>query len=100
MGYYTRYRLSIVSGDDYITDYKQEISDSTDYKYLFDEEIKWYEHENDMITYSKKHPNVLFCLDGEGEENGDIWKAYFQNGKMFRTKGVISFEEFSINKLT
>jgi hypothetical protein len=99
MGYYTRHELSIVSGDDNITDYEQEISESTDYSYLFEDRIKWYECESDMKKYSKKHPNTVFCIDGEGEESGDIWKAYFQNGKMFKTKAVLMFEEFSVDKL-
>jgi hypothetical protein len=100
MGYYTRHKLSIVSGDDNFTDYEQEIADSIDYSHPFEDSIKWYDCEKDMRAYSKKHPNVVFCVDGEGEESGDIWKAYFQNGKMFRTKAVLQFEQFSTDKLT
>ena len=100
MGYYTRHELSIVSGNDNFTDYEQEITDSTNYSSLFYDSIKWYDCEKDMKDYSKKHPNVVFCIYGEGEESGDIWKAYFQNGKMFRTKAVLQFEEFSIEKLS
>lgn len=99
MGYYTRHELSIVSGNDYKTDYEKEITESTQYSSLFDDSIKWYDCEKDMKKYSKKHPNVVFCIDGEGEESGDIWKAYFQNGKMFTAKAVITFEEFSPEKL-
>lgn len=100
MGYYTRHELSIVSGDDNNTDYEKEITDSTTYSSLFDDEIKWYDCEKDMKSYSKKHPEVVFLIDGEGEESGDIWKAYFQNGKMFKTKATLVFEEFSIEKLS
>lgn len=100
MGYYTRHELEIVSGDDFTTDYEQEITDSTDYSSLFDDKIKWYDCEEDMKAYSKNHPNVVFGINGEGEENGDIWKAYFQNGKMFKTKAKLMFEEFSTEKLS
>lgn len=100
MGYYTSHKLSIISGNDGFTDYEQEITDSTDYSSLFDESIKWYDCEKDMKAYSKKHPNVVFCIDGKGEESGDIWRAYFKNGKTFRTKAVLVFEEFSIRKLS
>ena len=100
MGYNTRHELSIVSGNDNFTDYEQEITDSTDYSSLFEYSIKWYDCEKDMKVYSKKHPNVVFCIDGEGEESGDIWKAYFKDGKMFKTKAVLTFEEFSIEKLS
>jgi len=99
MGYYTRHKLSIISGNDNVTDYDQEITNTTDYNELFDDSIKWYDCEKDMIKYSKKHPNTVFCIDGEGEESGDIWKAYFKNGKMFKTKATLVFEEFNENKL-
>ncbi len=42
---------------------------------------KWYEHEDDMRQMSKAIPDVLFHLSGEGEESGDIWDAWFLNGK-------------------
>jgi len=42
---------------------------------------KWYEWQPDMVKLSKKFRNVLFKLHGEGEENDDIWDAYFLNGK-------------------
>lgn len=100
MGYYTRHELEIVSGNDFVTDYEQEITDSTDYSSLFDYEIKWYDCEEDMKAYSKNHTNVVFCINGKGEESGDIWKAYFQNGKMFKTKAKLMFEEFSTEKLS
>ena len=99
MGYYTKYELEIISGNDYETDYEREISVLADYYNCFNDAIKWYSHKEDMIKYSKKYPSVLFLLKGEGEETGDIWRAYFQNGKMFRTKATILFEEFSIEKL-
>mgnify|MGYP000905669934 CR=1 FL=1 len=100
MGYYTRHKLEIVSGDDFVTDYEQEITDIKDYSSLFDDEIKWCDCEEDMKAYSKNHPNVVFCINGEGEESRDIWKAYFQNGKMFKTKAKLMFEEFSTEKLS
>jgi len=53
-----------------------------------------------MRKYSKLHPKLTFIIDGEGEESGDIWKAYFQNGKMFKTKAIMTFEEFSVEKLS
>ena len=45
-----------------------------------DEEMKWYDHEADMITLSKEFPNILFVLDGVGEEFPDAWRKWFYNG--------------------
>lgn len=98
MGYYTRHQLTVINGDNK-TDYEDEINNQTDYNDLFEDEIKWYDCEKDMITFSKKHPGVTFLIDGEGEESGDIWKAYFKNGKIFKTKATLVFEEYSEDKL-
>lgn len=43
--------------------------------------IKWYEHMDDMRAVSKKFKDVLFHLTGKGEESGDVWDAFFLNGK-------------------
>ncbi len=99
MGYYTRHELSIVSGNDFVTDYEQEITETTKYSSLFDDEIKWYDCEEDMKEYSKKHPNTTFLIEGVGEENGDIWKSYFKDGRVFTTKAVFTFEEYLESKL-
>lgn len=45
---------------------------------------KWYEHEEDMAKFSAAHPGVLFTLDGEGEEAGDVWRKYFRDGLVQR----------------
>jgi len=99
MGYYTTHKFSIVSGNDNTTDYEQELTETTKYDHLFNDAIKWYDCEDDMKAYSKKHPNTVFCIEGEGEESGDIWKAYFKGGKMFKTKAKLVFEDFTADKL-
>ena len=99
MGYYTRHELEIISGDDYITDYKKEIGEISGYGNCLYDSIKWYEHEKDMRKYSKNHPNTLFKLIGEGEESGDLWHEYYLNGKMQRVKAQIIFEDFDSKKL-
>lgn len=46
------------------------------------ESLKWYEHEEEMVELSKRYPTMVFILDGDGEEQGDIWRKFFLNGKM------------------
>lgn len=48
---------------------------------------KWYDWRNDMIAISKEHPDVLFTVEGKGEESEDIWEAEFINGQ-HRTRTV------------
>jgi len=100
MGYYTRHKLEIVEGNDYVTDYEKEISELADYGNCFEDEIKWYDHQKNMVEYSKRHPKVVFKLSGEGEESGDIWTEYYQDGKMQREKAEIKVAGFDKSKLT
>lgn len=57
-------------------------------------ELKWYCWEDDMKTLSKKFPQMLIQLDGEGEELLDIWIATFCNGVCNYRKIQTHFEEF------
>jgi hypothetical protein len=59
----------------------------------------WYEHEKDLNDFSRKYPDVLFELYGEGENPGDMWKKYFRNGKMQVCKAELTFPPFDEKKL-
>jgi hypothetical protein len=63
------------------------------------DECKWYEHEQDMRIFSKLFPEVVFTLKGEGEEPGDLWFKYFQNGKMQKAEAIITYDPFDPKKL-
>ena len=47
----------------------------------FDGVCKWYNHDRDMLALSKKYPDIVFQLDGEGVEAGDVWRKWYKNGK-------------------
>ena len=103
MGYYTSHRLTMIEGSyDLI---EQFVEENEHAKFALcsngdcSESCKWYSHQEDMKAFSKKHPEAIFELSGEGEESGDIWKEYYKNGKMQRCKAVITFEEFNPKKL-
>lgn len=64
-----------------------------------EEPTKWYEHEGDMRKVSLEHPDLVFKLTGEGEENGDLWVKYFKNGKMQICEAKITYDEFDESKL-
>ena len=46
--------------------------------------MKWYDHVHDMTILSKEYPNLIFVLEGVGEEFPDVWKAWFHNGEWER----------------
>lgn len=99
MGYNTKYEFEIISGDDGIINYERELTESTNYEELFDWSIKWYKHKEDCLKFSLLYPDLAFCITGYGEDYDDIWRQYFKNGKSFRTKAKIIFEEFDESKL-
>jgi hypothetical protein len=103
MGYYTRHSLEVSDGNcELIGDF---LEDSEDAKWAIEsngdtyDECKWYDHEKDLRAFSKKHPDVLFTLRGEGEESGDIWTEYHKNGKVQVCKARIVFDDFDESKL-
>lgn len=65
---------------------------------LFDGGVtwKWYDFAKDMAAVSQAFPDVVFALEGEGEERGDKWTAKFYNGAYFP---VPRLEAFIIHKV-
>jgi hypothetical protein len=54
-----------------------------DGRYYFEmDECSWYEHEEDLLKISKDYPEVVFIIDGKGEDSGDIWREFYLNGKL------------------
>lgn len=103
MGYSTRYNLTILEGGvEMINEFRRTNRNAT---YALDEEgscnddCKWYDHEKDLKDFSINHPNALFLLEGQGEESGDEWKLYVQNGHSQMCKGKMVFPEFDKGKL-
>lgn len=102
MGYYTRYALKIPRNDSLV--------DTIRNKYVDAEmalspgggtrdAIKWYNHEKDISEFSKEYPQLVFQLDGIGEEDGDIWRKYFKNGKIQRVYAKLVYDEYDAKKL-
>lgn len=52
-----------------------------------------------ILSSREEYKDVLFILDGEGEESGDIWKSYYKNGKTYRVEAEFTFPEFDDFKL-
>lgn len=56
---------------------------------------KWYEWKDDMRLLSSKFPDLIFTIEGEGEESGDIWRAYVMNGALQFCAAKIIFDDFN-----
>lgn len=103
MGYYTRYELSVINGDNNLITELREFSEDANYAINdngeSEDSCKWYKCQEDLKKFSSMHPSTLFKLSGEGEESGDIWNAYFKDGKMQMCKAKIVFDEFNAELL-
>lgn len=109
MGYQTRYSLTIEhQGSDPVSKLLEEarvlsvkIPNYCDIEELIADGIdcKWYDHDEDMKKISADFPDILFKLEGEGEESGDIWKTYYKGGKAQHCRAKIVFPEFDPSKL-
>jgi hypothetical protein len=101
MGYSTYYKLEI--HDDQgryldINEVKEALIDRVDYN-PFEDSCKWYNHEEDVKWLSKKYGGTVFLLSGEGDDNEDMWRKYFLDGKMQVCKAVITYDNYSESKL-
>lgn len=105
MGYYTTYSLRTTERElnqeewdklEEIVGYEEIIFELKESGYYT---TKWYEAESNIIELSKEFSDVVFVLDGVGEDNEDIWKAYFLNGGVQVAPAKIAFDEFDKSKL-
>ena len=114
MGYYTKFDLEISgTGERWVTgvdakgekikvnigidkdEVTRELVNLSGYEHLFDGDThKWYDYDENMLEISRKYPDLLFILSGEGEESGDLWRNYYKNGKSQRCNAVITYGEF------
>jgi hypothetical protein len=101
MGYNTRYVLECDNGD-LVEELRAACEDA---KYALNsdgstnEPCKWYEHEEHLREFSRRHPGLLLTLSGNGEENEDIWKKYFRDGLCQEERAQMVIGEFDPAKL-
>lgn len=87
MGYYTYFSLSMQGKEEDINkvisaaEALEDKDDNKDWKEGIRElvtfggiDAKWYNFEEDFIPFAKQFPDVLFIVDGSGEEEMDIWQ--------------------------
>ena len=104
MGYLTNYTLTVYTSD------MKKITDSGDFDNpmiknfhdydFWENTCLWEDPEGDMKRYSKLHPNAIFQLHGEGEDNFDIWEKWFVNGKMQVCETKIAISPFDPSQLS
>ena len=83
MGYYTYFTINKIKGSDKDFDnLLKDIDDETGLGFSEDttQEAKWGDYEEDCLKLSKKYPDLIFQIDGDGENSDDLWAERFHNG--------------------
>lgn len=106
MGYYTRYTGSVTGPTEWLEEFKKDARNGAtfghygesldgwlDGEFFGGDTAKWYECSSDMAALSSKYPALLFILDGEGEEAGDIWRAWARNGNIKMVQAMVVIDE-------
>ena len=44
--------------------------------------LRWYDPTEKMREVSARYPGVVFTLHGDGDDSGDLWVEYHQDGKV------------------
>ena len=100
MGYQTNFELSVDA--DIHEAVEAAILEVSGYRFecgtLY--EAKWYDHDEDMRAVSRRFPDRLITMYGQGEDHDDLWYAYFKNGKMQHCQAKITFDPYDENQLT
>ena len=118
MGYYTQHTLTVTPSEHYTVAeiakaIKEEednifygvervgndlLTDESHYEFTLypRDEVKWYDEETDMIEFSKRFPEAIFQVYGEGEEQEDVWRQEYMNGYMRDQHIIVTWSDWSV----
>jgi hypothetical protein len=84
MGYYTDYEISAQGehADEAVTFLTEVCAGYDNWDDGCLQDAKWYDWNLDLKKASLEYPEVLFILDGIGEESPDIWRAWALDGRV------------------
>ena len=63
------------------------------------EGVTWDTDHEDMLEFSKKFPDIVFCLHKIAEEDSDRWKSYYKDGKSQMCPVRFEYDEYDERKL-
>ena len=120
MGYYTKFTMSVLDAktkENIPVELEKEIAEKINSQFFQDwinpenikeseypldevfcyETYKWYTCEEDMSEFSKSYPDLIFIIDGQGEEYEDLWQAVIRNGRYVKDYAEIHLPDVSLN---
>lgn len=76
MGYYTNFEIRAIEDPNEAFDaFLQDLADEADMDEIsfgYVSSVKWYDCDKDALKVSLKYPELLFVIEGDGEESDDI----------------------------
>ena len=100
MGYITQFHIEVETSDDSIIAGLDSFLNGSDFSgYQYDRiresvwycEGKWGDWEDHMILLSTRFPGLRFVVDGDGDSQDDLWRAYVLDGKLVQHAAIIDF---------
>lgn len=87
MGYYTQFDITNNSEE-----VRSTIESVSEYTFSYGElHAKWYDWQRDVKLVSTMFPDTEICVEGIGEENEDVWKAFAKDGELHISKATLTF---------
>ena len=99
MGYLSDFEIKTeppIPGISFSYVYPELVSDSSGK--ARESQIKWYEHEKDMVKISTDWPKVVFTVSIQGPEDG-YWYCYYRNGLTYTWEPDTDAPPFDETKL-
>lgn len=97
MGYMTNFKIYKYDGSDVTDDELQTLHNIAGYEfepfttYARLDGAKWYDCDNNMIELSKLYPEIMWVVEGDGEESDDYWQTHYYRGKSHSVTGYIAY---------
>ena len=109
MGYTTYFTVARNDGEpftpeqlealDQLSVFNEETEEGDERVVALEGAAKWYDFVVDMKKFSRAFPKTVFKLHGEGEQNDDLWDAYFKDGKWQNCPADIIYPDYDEEKL-
>ena len=96
MGYYTYFTLDVTP--DTPEQLPALFEQITDYSFsnIGNDSIKWYDVDSNMCDISRRFPNHIFTLHGNGKDFDDKWQAVYVNGQFSKVYAELIFPTIDV----
>lgn len=93
MGYYTYFHIKLENDvDDNVTKHIESGDDYVRSALFSGENMKWYGWQEWLQEATNLFPQAKITITGEGEESGDLWRAYAHQGTVQVSRAELRYD--------